>query len=188
MIKKVSTLQTTSVRPSSKNIYKVCNKSPHALRKCFSFNTLKVPERINKVKSLGYCINCFSYSHTVNNCTSDGRCENCKEMHNTLLCLKASQNQSQPNSTGLVPTYNNGQFQNIQAGDALLQSDLGTYSTMVSEPEETESIVFPTALFRVVSSTGHTLVLRAMIDKCCDASYITEQAVKNLNSNNWSGE
>ena len=40
--------------------------------------------------------------------------------------------------------------------------------------------VFPTVLVNVINSSGHFLTLRALVDKCSDASYITEQAVKRL--------
>lgn len=174
--KKVATLQTTAAKShagnSSKINCKLCNKSPHALRKCFSFKKLKVQDRISTVNSLGYCSNCLSYSHKIDNCISEGRCEHCKEMHNSLLCQKVQTNN--------VSVSSERQQQANSNDGRLIQSDLGTFSTLVSESDINDSVVFPTALVKVLTATGQTVVLRAMIDTCSDASYITEHAVRSL--------
>lgn len=184
--RKVSTLQTTSSKSqseaNSKNICKFCKKGSHALRKCFSFKKLKVQDRIKTVNSLGYCTNCLSYSHLITSCTSQGRCEHCKEMHNSILCEKSQVIQKSPRFAGSSDSQNiNPQSQSVAQTDGRLsQSDLGTYSTMVSALDDSDRVVFPTALVKVISSTGQSVILRAMIDSCSDACYITEHAVRIL--------
>lgn len=198
--KKVATLQTTSSKSNSgsaaaKINCKFCNKSPHALRKCFAFKKLKVQDRIKTVNSLSYCINCLSYSHTIDSCSSDFRCEHCKEKHNSLLCEKpltsrttsSSNTSRQGGFTSKTPqsqpqgSQSSTEQQNIPPEGRLLQSDLGTFSTLISGSDDSDdSVVFPTALVKVVTSAGNSVVLRAMIDTCSDASYITEHAVKML--------
>lgn len=92
--KKTTTLQTTitplkpnsTATTTSKFLCKFCNKGSHALRKCYAFKKLNVSGRIRTVNSLEYITNCLSYSHQVSNCNSEGRCDKCKEKHNSLLC------------------------------------------------------------------------------------------------------
>lgn len=184
--KKITTLQTNSQNNSSQNktnnksSCKLCNKGSHAIRKCFTFKKLNVQERIDTINSFNYCSNCLSFSHTISDCISEGRCEHCKQKHNSTLCISFHKNKAQNINKQRVDKEKSDtklQVPSVQ----LESSDLNTFSTMTSVSDETESIIFPTALVKVVSNyKSKSLVLRAMIDGCSDASYITEKAVKRL--------
>lgn len=183
--KKLSTFQTSNNNESqafsvSKITCKCCQKGSHALRKCYKFKKLKVQERIKLVKSLNYCSNCFSFSHELPNCTSNYRCENCNDKHNTLLCTKPKK-ESISESTNSVGNPVN--VQNIQSTSdgRFSRVDPSTLATsLVSESGLNECTIFPTALVKVLNRNGQHVVLRAMIDNCSDASYITDNAAKKL--------
>jgi hypothetical protein len=50
------------------------------------FLKLAIPERLNKVKELKLCTNCFALNHRVSDCK--GRvCKYCQKKHNSLLHL-----------------------------------------------------------------------------------------------------
>lgn len=183
--RKVSTLQSSSSiskkgntngsqsQNVSKQTCKCCSKGSHAIRKCYKFRKLQASERLNLIKTLGYCTNCLSYSHEIEKCASEGRCG---EKHNSLLCqnTRSVENNgiSIQNSQGLdsfppvIPSTSDGRFTRPQ-----------TYTTLVSE---NVNVIFPTSLVRVLNCDGNYVVLRAMIDVCSDASYITEVALKKL--------
>lgn len=197
--KKVSTLQSSSkpFKPDMSNsdsekhqafvkhICKCCSKGPHSIRKCYRFKKMKANERLSLIRTLGYCTNCLSYSHDIHKCSSEGRCEHCKEKHNSLLCLKGvnvtnggsnmANNANNPSITNdqafqdqsVIPSTSDGRF------------TLNTYTSVMSS-EENQSVIFPTALVKVMNVEGNVVVLRAMIDSCSDASYITQTAVRKL--------
>lgn len=200
-IKRVSTLQSSSKpsknenskphesqnHPSSvRHICKCCNKGPHSIRKCYKFKKMKPYDRLSLIKHLGYCTNCLSYSHDITKCISEGRCEHCKETHNSLLCLKVADiNNGNGFNAGNIGVHNGQDFVPQS------QSMLGVPSTcdgrftlnpttLMSASEENQSVVFPTALVKVKNSEGGYVVLRAMVDSCSDASYITESAARKL--------
>ncbi|XP_058448916.1 uncharacterized protein LOC131428874 [Malaya genurostris] len=61
-----------------------CEESPHSAFKCQKFIKVKVPERYEKVKRCGLCLNCLSPSHLVRFCNK-GFCRHCKQKHHSLL-------------------------------------------------------------------------------------------------------
>ncbi|XP_058457005.1 uncharacterized protein LOC131434354 [Malaya genurostris] len=61
-----------------------CEESPHSAFKCQKFIKMKVPERYEKVKRCGLCLNCLSPSHLVRFCNK-GFCRHCKQKHHSLL-------------------------------------------------------------------------------------------------------
>lgn len=180
-LKNVSTFQTVKApqkfqqKPAQKakrpqHVCRVCKEGTHSLRNCNDFLQMDPCERKDKIKSLGYCLNCFSYSHKLSECLSTGRCSVCGSKHHTLLHLSnnskhLSQNDpslmqddmTDPNSNNTAPTI---------FGTCLCESN--------------SNVIFPTALVMISSARGHSLVLRAIIDTCSDVSYITEEAAKKL--------
>lgn len=180
---------------------KCCGKSGHSIRKCYKFKKMTLQERINLVNASGHCLNCLSFSHKLQECESSIRCMLCKEKHNTMLCSNAERNhqinhnstepinavpnnqyQSAPmNNFQLgVPSASDGRFSNYGSG-AHVQTNVTTLVTE-SETQTGVSVIFPTALVKVLDGNGRFVILRAMIDACSDASYITERAVQNINA------
>ncbi|XP_062538281.1 uncharacterized protein LOC134206570 [Armigeres subalbatus] len=56
----------------------------HSAFKCQRFIKMKIPERYEKVKRHGLCLNCLSSSHMVRACTA-GVCRHCQKKHHSLL-------------------------------------------------------------------------------------------------------
>lgn len=182
--KKLSTLQTTENQgPSKPQIAtrhcRVCKTGMHGLRKCSKFISLKPFERKNLVKSLGYCINCLSFSHKLADCESEGRCAECGGAHNSLLHFgkKASNSKLKPVNESQTSIT----LEDDEASGTSQTEDRGSQSNITCLSESNSNIIFPTALVKVLNSEGHCLILRALIDSCSDASYISKSAATKLN-------
>ncbi|XP_062713379.1 uncharacterized protein LOC134290294 [Aedes albopictus] len=61
-----------------------CSEEMHSAFKCQRFIKMKIPERYDKVKRCGLCLNCLSPSHLVRACTA-GVCRHCQKKHHSLL-------------------------------------------------------------------------------------------------------
>ncbi|XP_062715106.1 uncharacterized protein LOC134291407 [Aedes albopictus] len=61
-----------------------CSEEMHSAFKCQKFIKMKIPERYEKVKRFGLCLNCLSSSHMVRVCTA-GVCRYCQRKHHSLL-------------------------------------------------------------------------------------------------------
>lgn len=67
-----------------KPICKLC-KFPHKLTNCLKFREMSVELRRTTIRNLNLCDNCFSQMHSSVNCTSQYRCNVCKDKHHSLL-------------------------------------------------------------------------------------------------------
>lgn len=194
-VKKVSSFQTTKessnfqhTKESSKTINKaagrprrtntvcrVCEKGTHKIRNCDKFLKLNCWDRREAIRTLGYCFNCFSYSHIISECISEGRCSTCGEKHHTLLHLP----DRTQNTGGENPHVKEQEFVNIPSTcDGRFSNGHNNASTLLCESES--SVIFPTALVKISSPSGHSIVLRAIIDACSDVSYISKEAADRL--------
>jgi hypothetical protein len=57
----------------------------HGLWACTSFLSMNSEDRQKLVRDKSLCLNCFSPSHQVRQCTSQHRCKTCNQPHHTLL-------------------------------------------------------------------------------------------------------
>lgn len=93
---------------------------------------------------------------------------------------------SEVNQSAVISNFSNQNPPNISStsdgrySQPYIGSRTYTNTTLVSTSETSENILFPTALVRVVNPEGQSVVLRAMLDACSDASYITKRATKRL--------
>ena len=58
----------------------------HRLYQCPIFKEMKLPDRWNMVKNNELCFGCLGQNHSVAECYSDRRCDNCGKKHNKYLC------------------------------------------------------------------------------------------------------
>lgn len=86
---------------------------PHPMFRCAKLLDLPVQSRINRVRELKLCLNCFSPNHRADSmsCKSN-KCDRCQKAHNSLLCLTHSRATSnalvayhEPNLTQSVQSY-----------------------------------------------------------------------------------
>ena len=76
------TPRTPAATPAPAPCY-YCEKSGHAIEKCFSFEKLSPKERFAAAKKRHLCFKCLGKGHSRFRCR--GRCETCKFYHHTLL-------------------------------------------------------------------------------------------------------
>ncbi|XP_055622572.1 uncharacterized protein LOC129766131 [Toxorhynchites rutilus septentrionalis] len=62
-----------------------CANSSHATHACKEFGALSIEARREETRKKNLCYNCLSKTHNVRNCTSNGRCRDCKGRHHTML-------------------------------------------------------------------------------------------------------
>ena len=125
----------------------------------------------------------MSFSHKISDCTSTRKCEHCQHRHHSLLCLYQDKSKSVQTKSESKPAHSQRQGVDGIPGPStehFTQNDLHNYSTMISKSSVKEITIFPTVLVNVINSYGKMVTLRALIDKCSDACYVTEQAVISL--------
>ncbi|KAI8116066.1 hypothetical protein CVS40_11801 [Lucilia cuprina] len=79
-----SNVSNSSYRTSSPKC-QLCPKEFYPIRKCSTFLQMDYSQRIDEIKKLSLCINCFSKTHSVRNCSYPTNCFRCNKRHNTLL-------------------------------------------------------------------------------------------------------
>ena len=82
----IKTFQTKVKGP----ICPLCPNQNHIIRFCPKFNLMIPENRFHEIKKQKLCINCFSKTHSVANCTSKYVCSKCSKKHHTLLHLGSS--------------------------------------------------------------------------------------------------
>ncbi|XP_062535225.1 uncharacterized protein LOC134204419 [Armigeres subalbatus] len=188
-INTVHTVTTTSTSPSS---CPFCSTSPHYPFKCEAFQKLSVVQRFEQVKKKGLCINCFSSSHLVRNCTS-GACRVCGQKHHTML------HQSQDRSSTLLKPINSTVISQPSASNSSMQPTQSRQSSTAesqSPPANATSLIsttlvgsfrtvpatvlLQTAIVKIFDSHGHTHCARALLDPASQLSLVTENLVQKL--------
>lgn len=62
-------------------------KQPHPMYRCQQFLQMSIDQRIERVRALDLCFNCFMTGHrTGNKLCQSGKCRKCGKNHNSLLC------------------------------------------------------------------------------------------------------
>ncbi|XP_046811894.1 uncharacterized protein LOC111689220, partial [Lucilia cuprina] len=152
----------------------ICPKENHAIRKCPKFLKMNQQQRLDEIKKEGLCINCFSKTHSVRNCTSKHTCFKCKKKHNTLLHKEVEeQTTSSPNiSSNLNPNslpYARPNASHIQSTDSpsssRVQSCFATNST---------GVLLGTAWVNICH-LGTKYQARALIDSGSEGTFISER-------------
>jgi hypothetical protein len=127
----------------------MCSGS-HSLYKCPAFAGLSAVEREKVVKAKSCCLNCFSPSHSAQECKSKFSCSTCKVKHNTLL-------------HGCQP-----------AGEMTKVLKCGS-SDHLSPPT-----LLCTAMVKVKDAFGNDRICRALVDNGSESSIVTQKCVDML--------
>lgn len=121
---KFSSFQTNVTAPKCP----LCTNSAHIIRKCPRFIDMDVKQRVAEIKKQGLCLNCFSKTHHVKNCTSKNNCFECQRRHNTMLHERSSSSHpSNPptSSTTLSPNstpFSPNSVQSTTSGGGVIQT------------------------------------------------------------------
>ncbi|XP_055615770.1 uncharacterized protein LOC129761939 [Toxorhynchites rutilus septentrionalis] len=196
---KINTVHTTTNTTSSPGSCPFCLKSPHSPFKCESFQKLSVAQRFEQVKKKNLCINCFSSSHLLRNCSS-GSCRVCNQKHHTMLHHPSQDRlstQSKPNTTAVLPTSPSHQIDQSNLSNQPSQPRLSssTESQLPSTSAQTSlvsttlvgssqrmpaTVLLQTAIIKVFGSGGDALWARALLDPASQLCLITENMVQKL--------
>ncbi|XP_058826944.1 uncharacterized protein LOC131686930 [Topomyia yanbarensis] len=193
---KVNTVHTAT--NSSPGTCPFCSKYAHSPFKCDVFQKLSVALRFEQVKKLNLCINCFSSSHLLRNCSS-GACRVCNQKHHTMLHQSPtdrsftqskspipitsssqppkSSKDNQPNSLNQPSTSRSSPPAESQTPTATASSLVST--TLVgSSCNVPATVLLQTAIVKVFNSYGNGQWARALLDPASQLNLITENLVQ----------
>lgn len=134
----------------------VCSAEDHAIYFCKDFKEMMPAVQRKTITKLNLCSNCL-YSHVGKACTSNKKCKECNEMHNTLL------HNAFTSSMTSTPKSNHNRSTNV-----------------MQQHNFCDEILLATALIKVQASDGIQHILRALLDQGSQVSLITEKAAKLL--------
>ncbi|XP_055615223.1 uncharacterized protein LOC129761523 [Toxorhynchites rutilus septentrionalis] len=197
---KINTIHTTTNTTSSpQGSCPFCLKSPHSPFKCESFQKLSVAQRFEQVKKKNLCINCFSSSHLLRNCSS-GACRVCNQKHHTMLHQPSQDRlstQSKPHTSAVLTTSPSHQIDQSSLSNqpsqprlsSSTESQLPSTSAQISLVSTTlvgssqrmpATVLLQTAIIKVFGSGGDALWARALLDPASQLCLITENMVQKL--------
>ncbi|XP_061724297.1 uncharacterized protein LOC133530805 [Cydia pomonella] len=139
-------------------------KGEHYIFNCKEFTKNSVEDRHDFVRKNRLCYNCLVPYHNVFRCKQKTSCRICRKRHHSLLHqtreaneeVAATQPQSQPEPDTKLTTLH------------------------VSKQQPSRKMLLATAQVAVRSSDGDTHILRALIDPCSEASFVSERVVQLL--------
>lgn len=153
----------------------MCNEK-HTLCHCKEFTKMDPAQRSQYVRSNNLCYNCLLPGHKVFKCRIPARCRICHRRHHTLLHQKSleeavslgqSQNLAQPSVTSHA---------NVEEHKEEINAMIA--SNYASKGQQTALLA--TALITARNKTGHSVILRALIDPGSQANFISEKATHHL--------
>ncbi|XP_048519333.1 uncharacterized protein LOC109534907 [Dendroctonus ponderosae] len=146
---------------SSGPICALCKQS-HYLSKCDHFHKLAPPDRLAKAKELKVCINCLSKGHFVNQCNSTFTCRLCGSKHHTSLHIK-----SKEPSVEQLPAFSHAEIPDRSR-------------TISAFSSNTTQVLLPTAIGKIMDSTGKLYKIRILLDSGSQSNFIKSSLYKKL--------
>ncbi|CAG9137619.1 unnamed protein product [Plutella xylostella] len=133
----------------------------HYICHCKEFAALDVAQRHEFVKENEICFNCLVKGHRLKDCRSSTSCWKCGRRHHTLLHIK---------------------YDNVKTAQQEPEKDeaVTLKTETITGRCHSAQVLLATALISVVSKSGETHTLRALIDQASQASFITEAAAQLL--------
>ena len=173
--KVVHTVSTTNVKTnnnpktSKSKSYKcfLCKKE-HILAFCDDFRGKSTKERHDFVKVNNLCYNCLG-KHSVAECRSQKTCNTCHAKHHTLIheavsSLAAARQSTSSSQASMSGGQNSASTAPISSHSAIIPATVRSNAV----------ILLGTAIVEVISHNGKSSQVRALIDPCAEASFITE--------------
>lgn len=152
-----------------------CNKR-HLLFKCFKFTALSSAEKKDFLNSKRICRNCLTPGHYSNKCHIASRCQVCQQNHHTIIHNEYFTNRSTeispPEAVRTVETPSSSQaVENVAA-------HVVGHGKIFRSRKRSQVLL---ATMRVVLKTSQgNVVLRALLDQCAQATFITKKAADAL--------
>lgn len=177
---------TSPTKPKPNLVCSICNGS-HFTGYCFKFNRKQPSQRWELVQQYRLCANCLRGSHQLHTCPSEKRCFKCSGKHHTML---HSDSKSVEEITDRIPSsvgdtsHQPDRVQQDQMSSCHATAEAGcspTASTYTQQlPSTNRSVLLATALVRLRSASGNTLLARALLDQGSDTSFVTEHIAQKL--------
>ncbi|KAL7301947.1 hypothetical protein TKK_0005540 [Trichogramma kaykai] len=110
----------------------------------------------------------------VKNCKSSLTCFNCNEKHHTVIHM--SLKKSGGNTATAKQVQDN--LSPVDKSSSSMQSVMGAVSSELEE--ESLDALLATARIRVSEPQGHFTTVRALVNKCAQSSFVTEELCQRL--------
>ncbi|XP_059221682.1 uncharacterized protein LOC131996219 [Stomoxys calcitrans] len=159
----------------------LCPREFHVIRKCPKFIAMDINQRKSEIRKQGLCLNCFSKTHHVRNCTSKNTCFQCQRKHNTLL-HESSANPEASNSRVQTPANtNSGLNANSSpfAPSPIQSTSSGTGVVQTYFSSSSRGVLLGTALVDVLH-LGVTYQARVLLDSGSQGTFISERLFNRL--------
>ena len=134
-----------------------CGQEKHLLYVCTKFRSLSHAEKIDLLRSKGYCLNCLRPGHFVKKCKSLNHCKHCQKPHHSLLHLDDVA--CKVNTPPKPPT--------------------GTNVTTTMHASVNSNILLMTCQVMVETPNG-AVKARALLDTGSSASFVSERLAQSL--------
>lgn len=154
-----------------------CQNHGHWISECTKFLQLPVKDRINEIKRLHLCLNCFLSNHLSIKCTSK-RCSKCDKPHNVLLHLnfKNTENNVSNNSCKVNFSENS----DSQNEDTAVVSSANQSIIAHSFDHHNNEILLSTAKVLVFDKYGKMHEARALLDCGSQSNFVRKELVQSL--------
>jgi len=133
------------------------------LVKCRQFQELPSWRRREQVRKLRACFRCLGPNHSMASCSSTIRCRHCQGEHNSLLHL------------GEIAPSQDSSNEPAAESKSLQTAQVASMMTMT-----TGTVLLATARIRLISKTGKSFSVCALLDSASEASFVTKRVVQQL--------
>ncbi|XP_063538106.1 uncharacterized protein LOC134747412 [Cydia strobilella] len=152
-----------------------CSES-HKIIFCKQFVKQDVDSRREFVQTKGLCFNCLGGFHSAKVCQNPTPCRVCKRRHHSLLHPKNGPGASVSSDEVAEGTTNVGTMEDMEE---LTDSEPTDITTCFSSGDQGQ-VLLATAVVGAQSRNNEYYPVRAMIDPCSQASFITEATAQYL--------
>ncbi|XP_013168595.1 PREDICTED: uncharacterized protein LOC106118482 [Papilio xuthus] len=166
----------SSVEEEKREYTCVMCSGQHLLYQCKQFAAQTPEKRTEYVQSNHLCFNCLSPFHSVRSCYSTTSCRRCARRHHTLLHYERTSNREE-RSTAEV--YSNHENTSPEVQERSQQPERKIVAHFTNE-SQLSRVLLATAMVKIKSPTGHSQIVRALIDQGSEASFITEATAQVL--------
>ncbi|XP_075157607.1 uncharacterized protein LOC142230871 [Haematobia irritans] len=156
---------------------KLCPDQSHTIRLCPKFANMCYKDKMECIRKLKLCLNCFAKNHTVKECKSTFNCLKCHLRHHTLMCTtKGDSGNSSPPVSSEAGSSNSQQIQSTTS-NATSVDCIQSLATTTSR-----KVLLGTAIVHILHR-GEIFMARAVFDSGSEASFISEKIFNFLNLN-----
>ena len=160
----------------------ICHKT-HTTERCFKLLKLPIPERREKLRSVGLCFRCLASGHISKGCSAS--CRQCRGRHHFILCNPPKPNtveKSAPsNDASTVAGSGAAVSSNPAPAEAVSHTGISAINTgSPGNYSHVRSRVLLQTAWVKVRGNGGTAMANVLFDSGSNRSYITSDLVRKL--------